>query len=303
MHGKSDNLRTTFWAIAYSSQRELLSTFPAALGGYLLCQGCYVSWLRPDYFDLLHQPARGPLRKPDSSKIARLFFHAPELCRSAIAHAANLLNGRAETKTRPEKLFILDLATSLSQAALDLFLAADKRLYVVELDQDSLQHAQCFFDNLMQRLVERGFTQGQRHSAAPAAGRPVCDPEPGSYKQTGQPNQPLHIEMLGLYKTSHAIETVDFASWHKRLQTSLLEIDLLSINEIDADFAAWFGVLETFYNQTDPQDGLRLVAYIGKRLATAAAIDGRENDSATVHSQTFPYQLIHQQLVLDLEPK
>ncbi len=303
MQGKSEDLRTTFWAIASSNPRKILSTFPAALAGYLLCQGRLVSWLRPDFFDLMHQPAEGPLHKPDSGKIARLFFHAPELCRSAIANAAELLNKRAEANARPEKLFILDLATSLSQAAMDLFLAADKRLYVVELDQDSLQHAQRFFDNLLQRLVERGAVHSRRRSAEPAVGRTVRDPGSGSCKQAGQRSQPLHIETLGLYETSRTVETADFASWHKRLQTSLPGLDHLGSWEIDADFAAWFSVLEKFYNQIDPQDGLRLVAHIGKRLATPAAIDDRETDAAAIYSESFPYQLIHQQLVLDLEPK
>jgi len=303
MQGKSDNLRTTFWAIASSNPREILSTFPAALAGYLLCQGRCVSWLRPDFFDLVHQPAEGPLHKPDSSKIARLFFHAPELCRSAIANAADLLNGRAEANASPDKLFILDLATSLSQAALDLFLAADKRLYVVELDQDSMQHAQHFFEKLMQRLVERGAIHSRGQSAEPAVDRPMCDPAPGPCKQARQHSRRLHIQTLGLYKTSRAIETADFACWHKRLQTSLPGLDLLGSWEIDADFAAWFSVLEKFYNQIDPQDGLRLVAHIGKRLATPAALDVRETEATTIYSESFPYQLIHQQLVLDLESK
>ncbi len=303
MHGKRDNLHTTFWAIASSNPRELLSTFPAALAGYLLCQGRCVSWLRPDFFDLLHQPAEEALREPDSSKLARLFFHAPKLSRSAIAHAADLVNGRAKANALPNKLFILDLSTSLSQAALDLFLAADKRLYLLELDQNSSRHAQRFFDNLMQRLVEWGFTQGRGPSTEPAIGRLVGDPGSGSNKQTGQQDQPLHIEMLGLFKTGQAIDAADFANLHKKLQTSLPGLDLIGIQEADADFAAWFSVLEKYYNQIEPQDGLRLVAHIAKRLATSMSIDCRNNSAATNFSKAFPFQLIHRQLVLDLEPK
>jgi len=301
MHGKRDNLRTTFWAIASSNSRDLLSTFPAALAGDLLCQGQGGSGLRPDFFDLLHQPAKGPLRKPDSSKIARLFIHAPMLSRSAIAQAAELLIGRTKADARAEKLFILDLSTSLSQAALDLFLAADKRLYLVELDQSSCQHAQRFFDNLVQRLVERGFTQGRVQTAKPADDRPVGDPGSGSFQKTGQQSRPLHIEMLGLFKTGQAIDAKDFAIWYKKLQTSLPGLDLLGIQEADEDFAAWFSVLERFYNQMDPQDGPRLIAHIGKQLATTEEIVGRENSAAAVHNDSFPYQLIHRKLVLDLE--
>jgi len=303
MHGKSDNFRTTFWAIASSNQRELLSTFPAALAGYLLSQGHCVSWLRPDYFDLVHQPRDGPLRKPDSDKIARLFFHAPELCRSPIADAAALLIKRAEDNDRPEKLFILDLSTSLSQAALDLFLAADKRLYLAELDQDSLQHAQCFFNDLMQRLVERGFVQKIRHSAESANDAPLCEQGADSRKQRVPKSHPLRVETLGWYCTGRSRASADDAILRKRLQTSLPGVNLLGIWKTDADFAAWFSILEKFYNQIDPQDGLRLAAHISKRLETTAAIDAKENSAVKVQSDAFPYQLIHQQLVLDLEPK
>ena len=202
------------------------------------------------------------------------------LSRSAIAQAAELLIGRTKDDARAEKLFILDLSTSLSQAALDLFLAADKRLYLVELDQSSCQHAQRFFDNLVQRLVERGFTQGRLQTAKPADDRPVGDPGSGSFQKTGQQSRPLHIEMLGLFKTGQAIDAKDFAIWYKKLQTSLPGLDLLGIQEADEDFAAWFSVLERFYNQMDPQDGPRLIAHIGKQLATTEEIVGRENSSS-----------------------
>ncbi|NLP11974.1 hypothetical protein GX408_16360 [bacterium] len=303
MHGKRETLRTTFWAIASSNQRELLSAFPAALAGYLLCQGNCVSWLRPDFFDLLHQPEKKPLRRPDSDKIARMFIHAPELCRSAIANAAALLNGCTEAKARLEKLFILNLATCLSQTAVDLFLAADKRLYLIELDQDSLEHAQCFFDNLMQRLGERGFVQDRGPSAQPPAGRPICEIGAGSFEKTGQQSKPLQIKTLGLYSTSDSINTADFETWHHQLQTSLPGLDLLGRWKTDADFAAWFSVLESFYNQIDQQDGLRLVAHMAKRLNMVGDINANENDVKTVYNGTFPYQVIHQQLVLDLDPK
>lgn len=121
------------------------------------------------------------------------------------------------------------------------------------------------------------------------------------FKRPGNKAGRCTSKCLDCSKTGQAIDAKDFAIWYKKLQTSLPGLDLLGIQEADEDFAAWFSVLERFYNQMDPQDGPRLIAHIGKQLATTEEIVGRENSAAAVHNDSFPYQLIHRKLVLDLE--
>lgn len=299
----------TLWAVGGCTRQAGRTTLSAALGGLLAARDYAVELIRPDFFFDMEsvQPAATRLSAAETGPIlSRL---QPE-CLSSIELMLDKWAAHSPDEARSgKKQIILDLNASLSHHTLDLFLASDARLVIIEPSEQSQRDLDVFLNACYLRWLELTLQEHdeslhdlfsalqQRRSLHQIDHLDFFD----SHKMR-QAIRPIPIQLV-LNKTRTGDEAEFLAAWRQKCQHGLYA-NTLYLGQLffDKQSATLLSAMRVFFNQLFHHDRLDVFRSIEKKMAILRQLGETGPAGGTEPLNTWPYTVLDGKVVLNLDP-
>ncbi len=298
----------TLWAVAGSTRRVGRTTVTAALGGLLALKHRNVELIRPDFF--FHtaaqrtpaQPLCAEEMKPIFGRLNADFLSGLELIFEKLAAQypqqmdANL----------PQLL--VDLNASLSHHSLDLFLAADIKLVVIDPSERAEKELDIFLNACFMRWLEitlREYDESLHEFLS-------------SLKSRRDLTEIDHLDFFDSKKLRQAISGINiqiivnkahpegnfYPVWKRKRQHGLYSGTQLAGHLLfDKQSANLISAIAIFFNHLFHHQRLDLFQCIEEKMRQVRQQDQRSSvNSLAKPLNTWPYSVVDGHIVLNLDP-
>ncbi len=310
MAWQNDKSRPIFWSFASNNKCEQFSRFPVSLAGLLSSQGINTVWLRAGFIEALQRrkAASTTATALRNKKIVQLYKDVPEQCLTP-QHA---VLSRCEPLDAERAHIVFDLADSLSQQTLDLFLCADQRIYFTAAYPAAKEMATLFLNKCFLRLVELEFPLNEDEWRQSQNALDPLEPLPDLAElsffdserltRIRRRTDELDIHLVCLQAADDKGQRTAGLALQEALQPLFPAMSVHGPWLIDPSFGAWFTALDKYFNQTSGALALQILQEIDQRFAESSSADKavvRHKDLEQAVNQRA-YTIIHNQLVLNL---
>jgi len=310
---KRDILLCSFASNCYS---EVDSTFTAAVAGLLLSVHQNVLWLNHDIFVKLLRQSQHKLPRDeslDADKVRRLCSHVPKRSKLTLAKTAATVSQSLPAQSDRSTTVLFNLGNSLSVKSLDLFLAADVRVYLTGVNRKAMMQSRRFLQACRLRWIELNYPEefGRWHSSLAddqhcRRAYNLVEPSFLSREQEAEfakKSKESLIHLLYLHSADEKIDQSKIDFFQQQHLHVFPGVRCVGPWPVDPQYATWFSILDELYNLTGWQVGLTFLQELQKRVSLLQRLEQnqRASGSARPPAQLYPCALIQDQLVLDLE--